>query len=77
MSKIKVSQKLSLIGKTKKQIACVKGLGLRRINDSRIVEDTPENLGMINTVRHMVEVEQLGEQKNAKWNKIKRGFQTF
>ncbi len=60
MSKIKVSQKLSLIGKTKKQIACVKGLGLRRINDSRIVEDTPENLGMINTVRHMVEVEQLG-----------------
>jgi len=61
-----VSQKLSLIGKTKKQIACVKGLGLRRINDSRIVEDTPENLGMINTVRHMVEVEQLGEQKNAK-----------
>lgn len=66
MSKIKVSQKLSLIGKTKKQIACVKGLGLRRINDSRIVEDTPENLGMINTIRHMVEVEQLGEQKNAK-----------
>ena len=61
-----MSQKLSLIGQTKKQIACVKGLGLRRINDSRIVEDTPENLGMINTVRHMVEVEQLGEQKNAK-----------
>lgn len=61
-----MSQKLSLIGKTKKQIACVKGLGLRRINDSRIVEDTPENLGMINTIRHMVEVEQLGEQKNAK-----------
>ena len=61
-----MSQKLSLIGKTKKQIACVKGLGLRRINDSRIVEDTPENLGMINTIRHMVEVEQLGEQKDAK-----------
>ena len=35
MSKIKVSQKLSLIGKTKKQIACVKGLGLRIINDSK------------------------------------------
>ena len=43
-----MSQKLSLIGKTKTD-ACVKGL-LRRINDSRIVEDTPENLGMINTV---------------------------
>ena len=61
MSKIKVSQKLSLIGKTKKQIACIKGLGLKRINDSKIIEDTPENLGMINTVRHMVNVENIEE----------------
>ena len=61
MNKIKVSQKLSLIGKTKKQIACIKGLGLRRINDSKVIEDTPENLGMINTVRHMVQVENIEE----------------
>lgn len=61
MNKIKVSQKLSLIGKTKKQIACIKGLGLKRINDSKIIEDTPENLGMINTVRHMVNVENIEE----------------
>ena len=61
MSKIKVSQKLSLIGKTRKQIACIKGLGLRKISDSRIIEDTPENLGMINVVRHMVTVEQIKE----------------
>ena len=65
MNKIKVSQKLSLIGKTKKQIACVRGLGLRRIRDSKIIEATPENLGMINTVKHMVSVDQLKEQKNA------------
>ena len=49
MKKIRISQKLSLIGKTKKQIACIKGLGLRRIRDSKIIEATPENLGMINT----------------------------
>tara|TARA_B100000035_G_scaffold311896_1_gene322301 strand:+ start:11029 stop:11214 length:186 start_codon:yes stop_codon:yes gene_type:complete len=61
MSKIKVSQKLSLIGKTRKQIACIKGLGLRKISDSRIIEDTPENLGMINIVRHMVTVEEIKE----------------
>ena len=61
MSKIKVSQKLSLIGKTKKQIACIKGLGLKRINDSRVIDKTPENLGMINTVRHMVYVENVEE----------------
>jgi large subunit ribosomal protein L30 len=61
MSKIKVSQKLSLIGKTKKQISCIKGLGLRRIRDSRIIEASPENLGMIETVKHMVNVEQIKE----------------
>ena len=61
MSKIKVSQKLSLIGKTKKQISCIKCLGLRRIRDSRIIEASPENLGMIETVKHMVNVEQIKE----------------
>ena len=61
MSKIKISQKLSLIGKTKKQIACIKGLGLRRIRDSQIIEASPENLGMIETVKHMVNVEQIKE----------------
>ena len=61
MNNIKTSQKLSLIGNTKKQIACVKGLGLRRIRDSKIIEATPENLGMINTVKHMVSVDQIKE----------------
>ena len=61
MSKIKVSQKLSLIGKTKKQIACIKGRGLRRISDTRILDDTPENLGMINVVKHMLDVEHIEE----------------
>ena len=61
MKKIRISQKLSLIGKTKKQIACIKGLGLRRIRHSKIIEATPENLGMINTVKHMVSVDQLKE----------------
>ena len=56
MKKIRISQKLSLIGKTKKQIACIKGLGLRRIRDSKIIEATPENLGMINKCRHLLEV---------------------
>ena len=61
MSKIKISQKLSLIGKTKKQIACIKGLGLKRISDTRVIDDTPENLGMINVVKHMLNVEHIEE----------------
>ena len=61
MKKIKISQKLSLIGKTKKQIACIKGLGLKRISDTRILDGTPENLGMINVVKHMLNVEHIEE----------------
>tara|TARA_Y100000816_G_scaffold276448_1_gene245639 strand:- start:451 stop:636 length:186 start_codon:yes stop_codon:yes gene_type:complete len=61
MKKIKISQKLSLIGKTKKQIACIKGLGLKRISDTRILDGTPENLGMINVVKHMLNVEYIEE----------------
>ena len=61
MSKIKISQKLSLIGKTKKQIACIKDLGLKRISDTRVIDDTPENLGMINVVKHMLNVEHIKE----------------
>ena len=61
MSKIKISQKLSLIGKTKKQIACIKGLGLKRISDTRVIDDSPENLGMINVVKHMLNVEYIEE----------------
>ena len=61
MSKIKISQKLSLIVKTKKKIACIKGLGLKRISDTRVLDDTPENLGMINVVKHMLNVEHIEE----------------
>lgn len=51
-----VKQTKSLIGSTKKQIASMKGLGLRRINHTVSLVDTPEIRGMIKVVRHMVEV---------------------
>jgi ribosomal protein L30/L7E len=34
---------------------------LRRIRDSKIIEATAENLGMINTVKHMDSVDQIKE----------------
>ena len=49
-------QTRSLIGSTKKQVASIKGLGLRRINHEVTLEDTPEIRGMIRVVRHMVEI---------------------
>ena len=51
-----VKQTKSLIGSTKKQISSIKGLGLRRINHTVSLMDTPEIRGMIKVVRHMVEV---------------------
>jgi large subunit ribosomal protein L30 len=51
-----IKQTKSLIGSTKKQICSMKGLGLRRINHTVSLIDTPEIRGMIKVVRHMVEV---------------------
>ncbi len=38
--------------------ACVKGLGLRRIGHTVMVEDTPENRGMVNKVNYLLTVEE-------------------
>ena len=53
---VTVKQTRSLIGSTKKQVASIKGLGLRRINHEATLKDTPEIRGMIRVVRHMVEI---------------------
>ena len=53
---INVKQIRSLIGCTKKQIACIKGLGLRKIHHTVTIKDTPENRGMIKVINHMVEI---------------------
>ena len=55
--KVKVTLLKSKFGRLKKHRACVAGLGLRRINQSVIVEDTPENRGMINKISYLLRVE--------------------
>ncbi|AQZ93847.1 50S ribosomal protein L30 [Halopseudomonas phragmitis] len=55
--KIKVTLTKSVAGRLPKHIACVKGLGLRRIGHTVEVEDTPAVRGMINKVSYMVRVE--------------------
>ena len=55
---IKIRQKNSTIGCTSKQIACIKGLGLRKINHIVTLKDSPEIRGMIRVVNHMIEVTQ-------------------
>lgn len=38
---------------------CLKGLGLRKINQTVSVLNTPENRGMINKVAYMLKVEEV------------------
>ena len=51
---IKVTWFKSPIGALKAHRACVRGLGLRRMQQTVEVIDTPENRGMVNTVKHLV-----------------------
>ncbi|MCP3700884.1 MAG: 50S ribosomal protein L30 [Aliivibrio sp.] len=58
MSKtVKVTQVKSSIGRLPKHRATLKGLGLRRINHTVELEDTPSVRGMINKVYDMLKVE--------------------
>jgi large subunit ribosomal protein L30 len=55
--KIKVTLIKSVIGTKQDHRACVKGLGLRRLNHTVEVLDTPSNRGMINKVYYLVKCE--------------------
>jgi len=57
-AKLKVTLTGSMAGQLKNIQSSVRGLGLRRIRDSRVVEDTAENRGMIRTAQHLLRVEQ-------------------
>jgi len=59
VKKIKISLVKSTIGSVQSQIASVKGLGLRKLNSYSILDETPEVLGMINKVKHLITVEEL------------------
>ena len=55
--KIKVKLIKSIIGCKESHRATVRGLGLRRLNQTVEVADTPENRGMINRVNYLVRAE--------------------
>lgn len=54
---VTVKQIGSPIGRTKDQLATLKGLGLNKLNRTRTLEDTPAVRGMINKVHHLVEIQ--------------------
>ncbi|MCL2690563.1 MAG: 50S ribosomal protein L30 [Chitinispirillia bacterium] len=55
--KIKITQVKSAIGRLANQKATIKALGIRKLNHSVVHEDSAVIRGMVNTVRHLVKVE--------------------
>ncbi|MCO6004567.1 50S ribosomal protein L30 [Actinoallomurus purpureus] len=59
MTSLKITQVKSQIGGKQNQRDTLRTLGLKRIGHSVVREDRPEVLGMIQTVRHLVTVEEV------------------
>ena len=55
--RLRITQIGSGIGRPKDQKATLVGLGLNKLNRSRVVDDSPSTRGMINKVLHLVNVE--------------------
>jgi|JI102314DRNA_FD_contig_31_9712683_length_620_multi_2_in_0_out_0_2 large subunit ribosomal protein L30 len=59
MTHLKVTLHRSTIGSLPGQVECVKGLGLRKVGQSRVLENTPAVRGMVRKVLHLVTAEEV------------------
>ena len=57
MATIKIKQVRSKIGSTERQKRTLEALGFKKLNQTLEKEDRPEILGMIEKVKHLLEVE--------------------
>ena len=60
MKKIKVTQVKSVIDRSERQKRTMEALGLKKIHASVELEATPQVLGMVAKVNHLVKVEEMG-----------------
>ena len=59
MAKVRITLVKSKIGSPERQKRTLQALGLRKINASVEVEPTPQILGMVRKVNHLVKVEEI------------------
>jgi len=59
MAKIKITQVRSKIGSDKTQKATLIALGIKKLNHSVVHEVTPQIMGMVNKLKHLVIVEEV------------------
>ena len=57
INKVRVKLVKSRFGRIKKHAASLSGLGLKKINQEVVIDATPENMGMVNQVKYLLEVE--------------------
>ena len=59
--KLKITQVRSALGRGAKQQGTIRALGLRKIGQTVTQSDRPEILGMVRSVEHLIEVEEIDE----------------
>lgn len=59
MAKIKITQIKSGIDRPERQKLTLQALGLKKMHATKEVEATPQILGMVRTVEHLVKVEEV------------------
>ena len=59
INKVRIRLVKSRFGRIKKHAASLSGLGLRKINQEVVIDATPENMGMVNQVKSVLEVEDI------------------
>jgi large subunit ribosomal protein L30 len=59
VARLKVTQTRSAIGSKDNQRQTLRSLGLKRVHDVVVKEDRPEIRGMVQTVTHLVSVEEV------------------
>ena len=59
MTRLKITQTKSGIGYKRNQRETLRTLGLKRMHDTVVKEDRPEIRGMVQTVTHLVKVEEV------------------
>jgi len=63
LAKIAITWRRSAIGYASDQRRTIEGLGLHRLNHTVVHDDNPAIRGMVNKVRHLVEVADAPEEK--------------
>ena len=59
--KLAITQRRSAIGRSRRQQETIRALGIRRMHQQVIHEDSPQMRGMVRKVSHLLEVEERDE----------------